>query len=122
MHLVGDDRTRFGAARALKVYAGSAPVTRASGKTISITHRRIKNDRLAAVGWVWVTALLCHPSPARDHYRHRRDHGDRHAPAVRHLFNKMLGQLHHCLQTHQTYNPARAFTRPIHTPKEPTAA
>ena len=53
---IGDDRARFADDRALKAYAGSAPVTRASGKLISITHRRIKNDRLAAVGWVWAWA------------------------------------------------------------------
>ncbi|MCZ9330400.1 transposase [Nocardia farcinica] len=46
---LGDDRSRFDDARALKAYAGSAPITRASGKVISITHRRIKNGRLAAV-------------------------------------------------------------------------
>ena len=30
---VGDDRDRFADARALKAYAGSAPVTRASGRS-----------------------------------------------------------------------------------------
>ena len=44
---IGDDRDRFADGRGLKAYAGSAPVTRASGKVTSITHRRIKNDRLA---------------------------------------------------------------------------
>jgi transposase len=39
---IGDDRDRFADDRALKAYAGSAPVTRASGKVTSITHRRIK--------------------------------------------------------------------------------
>jgi transposase len=47
---IGDDRTRFTDARALKAFAGSAPVTRASGRSIVITHRRVKNDRLAATG------------------------------------------------------------------------
>lgn len=119
---IGDDRRRFADARALKAYAGSAPVTRASGKVISITHRRIKNDRLAAVGWVWATTMIVLPGPAHQHYRHRRDHGDRHAPAARHLFNKMLGQLYHCLQTHQTYDPAKAFGHPADTPREQAAA
>jgi hypothetical protein len=50
---IGDDRTRFADARALKAYAGSAPVTRASGRSSSITHRHIKNNRLANVGWMW---------------------------------------------------------------------
>jgi len=44
---IGDDRARFADARALKAYAGSAPITRASGRSISVTRRRIKNDRLA---------------------------------------------------------------------------
>ena len=48
---IGDDRARFTDARALKAYAGSAPITRASGRSISITHRHIKNNRLANAGW-----------------------------------------------------------------------
>ncbi|MEV6341591.1 IS110 family transposase [Nocardia vinacea] len=119
---IGDDRTRFADDRALKAYAGSAPVTRASGKVTSITHRRIKNDRLAAVGWIWATAAAINPGPAQDHYRHRRDHGDRHAAAMRHLFNKMLGQLYHCLQTRQIYDPTKAFTSHLTTPPESAAA
>ncbi|MFI2477851.1 IS110 family transposase [Nocardia xishanensis] len=109
---IGDDRDRFADDRALKAYAGSAPVTRASGKITSITHRRIKNDRLAAVGWVWATYASINPGPARQHYCRRRDHGDRHAAALRHLFNKMLGQLYHCLQTGQTFDPIKAFGHP----------
>lgn len=47
---IGDDRARFVDARALKAYAGSAPITRASGRSISVTHRHINNNRLANVG------------------------------------------------------------------------
>ncbi|GIF05113.1 transposase [Actinoplanes siamensis] len=39
---IGDDRARFADARALKAYAGAAPVTRACGRSISITHRKVK--------------------------------------------------------------------------------
>ncbi|MFB9923872.1 transposase [Amycolatopsis halotolerans] len=45
---IGDDRARFTDARSLKACAGSAPVTRASGRSISITRRTGKNDRLNA--------------------------------------------------------------------------
>jgi transposase len=62
---IGDDRTRFADARALKAYAGSAPVTRASGRSLSVTHRRIKNDRLAAVGWIWAFAAATNSEPDR---------------------------------------------------------
>ncbi len=115
---IGDDRTKFATDRALKAYAGSAPVTRASGKSISITYRRIKNDRLAAAGWVWAFAAAARYAPARGHYQRRRAHGDRHAAALRHLFNKMLGQLHHCLQSRELFDPVKAFGRPVtHAPE-----
>ena len=35
--------------------------------------------------------------------------GDRHTAAQRNLFNRLLGCLHHCLQTGQRYNEATAF-------------
>ena len=106
---IGDDRARFADARGLKAFAGSAPVTRASGRSISIVRRMVKNNRLAAVGFVWAFAAIPHPGPTKDHYNQRRAHGDGHAAALRHLFNRLLGQLYHCLQTGQTYNPIKAF-------------
>jgi transposase len=48
----GDDRSRFTDAKGLKAYAGAAPVTRASGKTRAVVHRRVKNQRPAAAGYV----------------------------------------------------------------------
>ena len=38
---IGDDRDRFADARSLKAYAGSAPITRASGRSLSVTRRRV---------------------------------------------------------------------------------
>ncbi|KAF0835913.1 IS110 family transposase [Nocardia caishijiensis] len=119
---IGDDRTRFANARALKAYAGTAPVTRASGRSISITFRRIKNDRLAAAGWVWGFSAAAHPGPTREHYLHRRAHGDRHSAALRHLVNKMLGQLYYCLQHRQEFDPVKAFGQPATPTPEPLAA
>lgn len=109
---IGDDRARFGDARALKAYAGAAPVTRASGRSISITHRRVKNDRLAAAGFVWAFVAATHSVPAKAHYQRRRTIGDRHPAALRHLFNRMLGCLHHYLTTGQTYDEIKAFGVP----------
>jgi transposase len=117
---IGDDPTRFTDARALKAYAGSAPITRASGRSLSITRRRIKNDRLNAVGFLWAFATLPRPGPPKDHYDRRRAHGDRHAAALRHLFNRMLGQLYHCLHTRQTYDPIKAFGQPTTTTNQAT--
>lgn len=44
------------------------------------------------------------------HYRRRRDdHGDWHAAAQRNLFNRMIGQLYHCLQNHTLFDESTAF-------------
>jgi transposase len=106
---IGDDRARFTEDRAIQAFAGSAPVTRASGKSRTVTRRRTKNNRLAGIGYCWAFSAAARPSPAREHYLRRREHGDGHPAALRHLFNRMLGQLHHCLQTGQRYDPIKAF-------------
>jgi hypothetical protein len=87
-------------------------VTRASGRSLTVTHRHIKNDRLATAGWMWAFSAASNCEPARQHYRHRRERGDRHAAATRHLLNKLLGQLYHCLQHQQTFDEAKAFQPP----------
>jgi transposase len=117
---IGDDRTRFDSARGLKSYAGSAPITIASGKSLVVHQRKIKNQRLAAAGYVWVFGAL--PSPQiKQHYDRRRTVGDKHAAALRNLFNRFLGCLYHCLQTGQTFDLDKAF--PTHTAQlEPVAA
>jgi hypothetical protein len=109
---IGDDRSRFADARSLKAYAGAAPVTRASGKSLTVIHRRVKNQRLAAVGYVWAFAALTASPGARAHYDRRRTAGDWHAAAQGNLFNRLLGCLHHCLDTRQTYNENLAFPAP----------
>jgi transposase len=107
---IGDDHTRFADARSLKAYAGSSPITRASGKKSSITRRWVKNDRLNHAGYLWAFSAITASPGARDHYRRRRDdHGDWHAAAQRNLFNRMLGQLYHCLQEHELFDEQTAF-------------
>lgn len=121
---IGDDRTRFVDDCALQAFAGSAPVTRASGKSRTVTRRRTKNNRLAAIGYSWAFTAAARPSPTREHYLHRRQHGDGHSAALRHLFNRMLGQLHHCLHTRQRYDPVKALphAEPRHAGPVPHAA
>ncbi|MFD6650638.1 IS110 family transposase [Micromonospora chalcea] len=115
---IGDDPTRFSDARSLKAFAGAAPVTRASGRSLVVSQRRIKNDRLAAVGFTWGLSALNQSPGARAHYDRRRTAGDGHAAAFRHLFNRFLGCLHHCLRTRQHYRETTAFPMPV----EATAA
>ncbi|MFD8214524.1 IS110 family transposase [Streptomyces sp. NPDC059697] len=105
---IGDDRSRFTDAKGLKAFAGAAPVTRASGKSLAVMARRVKNQRLAAVGYVWAFSALSSPG-ARAHYDRRREAGDRHTAAQRHLFNRLLGCLHHCLTKRTVYDEGTAF-------------
>jgi transposase len=117
---IGDDRSRFQDAKGLKAYAGAAPITRASGKTRSVTVRRIKNNRLNAAGYLWAFSALTASPGARARYDRRRDAGDRHAAAQRNLFGRLLGCLHTCLTTRQDYDETIAF--PASPEKLPKAA
>jgi transposase len=118
---IGDDRSRFADARALKAYAGSAPVTRASGKSLHVMTRKVKNQRLAAVGYVWAFSALTASRGARAHYDRRRQANERHTAAQRNLFNRMIGMLHHCLQTGQAYDEYKAFQHPTATHQKAAA-
>jgi transposase len=118
---LGDDRSRFTDAKGLKAFAGAAPVTRASGKSVVVMARRVKNQRLAAAGYVWAFAALTASLGARAHYDRRREAGDRHTAAQRNLFNRMLGCLHHCLTGRIDYDEAIAFLAPK-TPNTAEAA
>jgi transposase len=117
---IGDDRSRFQDAKGLKAYAGAAPITRASGKTRSVTCRRIKNNRLNAAGYTWAFSALTASPGARAHYDRRKDAGDRHAAAQRNLFGRLLGCLWHCLTTGCEYDETTAF--PTAPEKLPRAA
>jgi transposase len=90
---IGDDHTRFADARGLKAYAGSSPVTRASGKKSSITRRWVKNDRLNHAGYLWAFSSLRASAGADAHYRRRREIGDWHAAAQRNLFNRQCHEV-----------------------------
>jgi transposase len=109
---IGDDRSRFADAKALKAYAGAAPVTRASGKSVPVMARRVKNQRLASVGYVWAFSALTASPGAKTHYDRRRNDGDRHTAAQRNLFNRMIGCLHHCLTKRIRYDEATVFPAP----------
>ncbi|GGY11355.1 hypothetical protein GCM10010324_67570 [Streptomyces hiroshimensis] len=96
---IGDDKKRFADARVLKAYAGSAPITRASGKKRYAGRRHGKNDRLLHAGCLWAFASLWNSPGANAHDQRRRERGEWHdASALRDLFSRMLGQLFHFLK------------------------
>jgi transposase len=120
---IGDDRTRFADARGLKAFAGTAPVTRASGMKTVVTRRVIRNKRLGQAAYLWALPMLAHSPGARAHYDRRRTAGDTYSAAARNLANRGLGMLHHCLQTRQPYNENTAFptTTATATSSKPSA-
>jgi len=72
--------------------------------------RWVKNDRLNAAGYLRAFSSITASPGAKTHYRRRRDdHGDWHAAAQRNLFNRMLGQLYHCLQNRKLFDEDTAF-------------
>ena len=106
---IGDDRARFTDARGLKAFAGTAPVTRASGMKTVVTMRVVRNKRLGQAAYLWALPMLAHSPGARAHYDRRRQAGDSYSAAARNLTNRGLGMLHHCLQTGQHYDETTAF-------------
>jgi hypothetical protein len=69
----------------------------------------IKNDRLAAVGWVWATYAAINPGPARGHYRMTPRTRDRKAAACVTCSARCSASFNHCLQTRQTFDAIKAF-------------
>jgi transposase len=112
----GDDPTRFPDPASRRAYAGTAPITRASGRSRVVLARHVRNKRLADACYLWAFAALNRSPGARAYYDTRRAAGDRHNAALRRLASKLLGQLHHCLTTSRPYDEALAWPQPDTTP------
>jgi transposase len=105
----GDDPLRYTSAKARKNYAGTSPITRASGKKKVALARFVHNDRLIdALTTQAFNALLRSPG-ARTYYDRQRARGSGHNAALRQLANRLVGVLHGCLKTGTLYDEARAW-------------
>jgi len=106
----GDDPHRYASSKARKNYAGTSPITRASGKKKTVMARYIRNDRLIdALMAQAFTALNASPG-ARAFYDQQRADGAGHNDALRRLANRLVGILHGCLKTRTLYNEAAAWS------------
>jgi len=113
----GDDPTRYADARARRNYAGTSPITRASGTRHTVLARIARNRRLAAACHWWAFNAL-HTSPgARAFYDDRRARGQNHNQATRALANRLVGILHGCLHHRQPYAEQRAWPTPNPRPQ-----
>jgi len=109
---VGDDRSRFATADGLRAFAGTAPITRASGRSKTVRTRHIKNKRLANACHWWAFAAITHSDGARAHYDRRRAAGDSHNAALRNLANKLLGRLWWCIVNDVEWSEEAAWPAP----------
>jgi transposase len=106
----GDDLDRWPDALSRRAYAGTAPITRQSGKKRLVTARFIRNKRLYDAVRAQAFCALHFSPGARAFYDQRRAAGDGHEAALRRLAGKLLGQLHHCLRHRVAYQEDRAWT------------
>ena len=118
---IGDDPTRFANANGLRAFAGTAPITRASGRSHYVKARKVRNKRLADACHWWAFVTLTKSAGARAHYDKRRAAGDHHNAALRNLANKLLGRLWWCLQ-HNEHWDDRAAWPDFYARQQPAAA
>jgi transposase len=105
----GDDPNRYTDPKARKNYAGTSPLTVASGTRRIVRARHIKNRRLAdALHW-WAFNAITRSPGARALYDQRRAAGDTHSGALRVVANRLVGILHGILKTRTPYNEHTAW-------------
>jgi len=100
----GDDPNRYANAKSRKNYAGTSPITRASGRSHVVLARYARNRRLADASYRWAFAAITASPGARTFYDTRRATGDTHNRALRALANRLLGILHGCLRHRTLYD------------------
>src|SRR5882757_1917947 len=105
----GDDPDRYTTAKSRKNYAGTSPLTIASGKKRAVLARHVRNRRLYDALDQWAFCALQQSPGARTFYDQRRAAGDLHHQALRALGNRLVGILHGCLRHHSTYDEHTAW-------------
>jgi transposase len=101
---VGDGALDFAVPNELQCYGGTAPVTRRSGKQITIACRLACNRHLRQASIQWAFCSLTRSAWARDFYDRQRAAGKTHYKALRALANRWLGLLWHLLHNRALYN------------------
>ena len=105
----GDDPHRYNDAKARKNYAGTSPITRASGKKKIVLARYARNRRLGDAVQQWAFCSLRGSPGAGAYYQQLRACGTGHQAALRQLANRLVGILHGCLKTHTPYDETTAW-------------
>jgi hypothetical protein len=89
---------------ALRCYAGSAPVTKQSGKRRMVSMRRACSDRVRQAVFHWSGRSIMVDSRSRQHYDRLRAAGHGHARALRGVGDRLLAVLTAILQSGKLYD------------------
>ena len=111
----GDASGRYTDGKARRNYAGTSPITRASGKKKVVLARYARNNRLSDALFQQAFAALTGSPGARALYDKLRARDIGHNDALRRLSNRLVGILHGCLRHHTTYDEATAWPTPTRT-------
>ena len=105
----GDDPNRYTDAKSRRNYAGTSPLTVASGKKRAVLARHVRNRRLYDAIDQWALGAINNSPGARAFYDQHRAAGDLHHQALRALGNRLVGILHGCLRHHIPYSEHTAW-------------
>jgi transposase len=105
----GDDPNRYTDAKSRKNYAGTSPLTIASGKKRAVLARHVRNRRLYDAIDQWAFCALSSSPGARALYDQHRDAKESHHQALRAVGNRLVGILHGCVRHHTPYNEHTAW-------------
>ncbi len=105
----GDAPDRYADATARRNYAGTAPITRASGTSRVVVARLARNKRLFDACYQWAFCALTRSPGARVYYDDHDPGPHTSKVARRKLANKLVGILHGCLVHRTMYDVNRAW-------------
>ncbi|HSS24951.1 MAG TPA: IS110 family transposase [Mycobacterium sp.] len=105
----GDDPNRYTDTKSRKNYAGTSPLTVASGRKRAVLARHVRNRRLYDAIDQWAFCAISASPGARLFYDQHRAAGDTHHQTLRALGNRLVGILHGCLRHHRAYDEHTAW-------------
>jgi transposase len=105
----GDAPNRYEDARARRNYAGTSPITRASGTSRAVIARVARNRRLGDTCWQWALCALTASPGARAYFDAHNPGPHTGRTARRKLANRLVGILHGCLASRTRYDESRAW-------------
>nr|WP_193315337.1 IS110 family transposase [Tetrasphaera sp. F2B08] len=121
LRTIGDGST-FASAAHVASYAGLAPTTRQSGRSLKGEQRARRGNRTLR-GALYISAFssLRHPD-SRAYYDRKRAEGKTHTAALTCLARRRIDVLYAMLRDRQCYRPDQRATAVTPTPKSPAAA